>query len=351
MRRAGAIMAVLMLSLSGGVLRADKIKIAVPDIALSGVKKNLGKILTEILITEAANNNGVKITGSSDIAAMLGFDRQKELLGCTDDVSCVAEIGGALGVDYLLISDLGKLGSMYVLNLKLIDVSKAEVKKRIYKTVTGGPEKLIQVVKSTLPEIMAAAGVAGVPISSLPIKQPEPGSRPPPKQPEPGSRPSPKQPEPGSRPSPKQPAHLTTVPPATMPQATVPQATVGSPPPAVTQDRSSTWPQWTLISSGSALVAASIVGWVMAIKRHSEGTDFFPSQPFGGDWHTAGALQAIRDGQKISRVSSGIGCLGLAAFVTGFIWLRAADDKPAAKTTLHVMPGTDSVGIALSTTW
>ena len=54
---------------------------------------------------------------------MLGLDKMKQAVGC-DDVSCAAEIGGALGINYMVAGTAGKLGSRIVFSLKLIDTKK-----------------------------------------------------------------------------------------------------------------------------------------------------------------------------------------------------------------------------------
>jgi hypothetical protein len=55
------------------------------------------------------------------MAAILGLERQKQLLGCTDaSSSCMAELASALGVDAILAGELAKLGSTYQLDLKVL---------------------------------------------------------------------------------------------------------------------------------------------------------------------------------------------------------------------------------------
>ena len=56
-------------------------------------------IMDEILLAEL-QNSGFEAIGPDDINAMLGFEKVKDAVGC-DEISCVVEIGSALGVDYL----------------------------------------------------------------------------------------------------------------------------------------------------------------------------------------------------------------------------------------------------------
>jgi len=68
--------------------------------------------------------------GRSDIANLIGFERQKQLAGCKEDVSCAAEIAGALGVPFLASASIGRLGPVTIVNLKIIEVGKARVVAR-----------------------------------------------------------------------------------------------------------------------------------------------------------------------------------------------------------------------------
>lgn len=64
---------------------------------------------------------GLAVTTEGSMTALLGFERQKQLLGCsTESAGCVAELAGALGVDALVLGSLGKFGSEYAVTVKII---------------------------------------------------------------------------------------------------------------------------------------------------------------------------------------------------------------------------------------
>ena len=63
--------------------------------------------------------------GGSELRAMLDLEQQKTALGC-NDTSCLAELGGSLGVPFLVVPTIGKLGGSYLLNIKLFDVDESE---------------------------------------------------------------------------------------------------------------------------------------------------------------------------------------------------------------------------------
>ncbi len=71
-----------------------------------------------------------KVITSDAIRAMLALEKQKQMLGCTE-ASCLAEIGGALGVDYLVsgrVTALGGAGGTqtFTLDLTLSSVKRAQ---------------------------------------------------------------------------------------------------------------------------------------------------------------------------------------------------------------------------------
>jgi hypothetical protein len=61
---------------------------------------------------------------------MLGFQKEKAMLGCAEDSACMAEIGGALGTDYVLVGQVASFGTRYRIALSLQDVKKAKVVSR-----------------------------------------------------------------------------------------------------------------------------------------------------------------------------------------------------------------------------
>ncbi|MFL5319924.1 MAG: hypothetical protein ACJ790_09745 [Myxococcaceae bacterium] len=70
---------------------------------------------------EQLRASGVSVITRSDTATLLGFERQKQLMGCNEEASsCVAEIAGALGVTGLVSGSLAKLGNAYSVQVKIL---------------------------------------------------------------------------------------------------------------------------------------------------------------------------------------------------------------------------------------
>lgn len=129
---------------------ADRCALAVLNLQPQGLpddQKHVAQILTDSVATELATATECRIVTQADIASMLDFEAQK--MACdTGSASCLAEIGGALGVGRVIAGSVGKLGSSFTVQMKLIDITNAEVLERVELTVAGGPEELREAAKS-----------------------------------------------------------------------------------------------------------------------------------------------------------------------------------------------------------
>jgi hypothetical protein len=100
-------------------LAAAPLKMAAPGLSPSGMTPDKASFLSEYVATQLALN-GVKMVTGKEIAAVIGMERQKELLGCSDSSQCIAEIAAALGTDAVLMGDLALFGTRYVATLKAL---------------------------------------------------------------------------------------------------------------------------------------------------------------------------------------------------------------------------------------
>ena len=135
---------------------ADRPKIAVLDLKLNTeLDDKLARTLNEIML-EAFHESGVlDVIGSSDIAAMLTLEEERiKLTGCADD-ACLAEIGGALGVQYLAVASLGAVGESTIVSLKVLDVRRARVVDRASETVEQRDEALVKAIRKNVDKVVA----------------------------------------------------------------------------------------------------------------------------------------------------------------------------------------------------
>ncbi|HZN91344.1 MAG TPA: FlgO family outer membrane protein [Myxococcales bacterium] len=113
----------VLVAVSAAPDQQPQLKIACPG--LSGVKVSDREALfySEHLAQQLAAA-GAKVTSDREISAVLGLERKRQLLGCSESSSqCVTELAGALGVDALVVGDVARLQQRYQVNVKLISVA------------------------------------------------------------------------------------------------------------------------------------------------------------------------------------------------------------------------------------
>ena len=152
--------AVLLLAL-GTPAQAGQTKLALPGLTAVQIDDKLAGFLTEQLGLEL-NRRGAEVVTSKEIASLIGYERQKQLLSCDAEAdSCVAELGNALGADALVVGDVARVGTRYQLTVKALSTSNG---KRI-ASWSGGADsedgllKLVADAAAAIaPEVAKATG-------------------------------------------------------------------------------------------------------------------------------------------------------------------------------------------------
>ena len=120
--------------------------LAVLDLSARGVKEDVASNLTQVLSAELKRIDGTTVVSREDIAAMMQLQETKLQAGC-DDMECLAEIGGALGVDRIVAGSVGKLSQSYVVSLRLISARASRVENLVTEAYSGAEDQLIRAVK------------------------------------------------------------------------------------------------------------------------------------------------------------------------------------------------------------
>jgi hypothetical protein len=155
----------------------EKIKVAVIDLkAKRGIDEMTVSSLTDLICTEIAALGKHTVIGRDDMQAMLEHVADKQLLEC-DDTKCLAQVGGALGVQQLMTGNIGMIGTTYLINLKLIDIENVQVLNRISVEYKGDEAGLIGKLKSCVAELFNEKKpdqvIATTPVPT-PVAQPKP---------------------------------------------------------------------------------------------------------------------------------------------------------------------------------
>lgn len=96
-------------------------KLASPGMSVVNVDEKVGELFSDYFARQL-ETEGLSVTTSQEISAILGLDRQKKLLGCTEEATdCLAELGGALGVDGIITGTIGQVGTGFTVSIKVSD--------------------------------------------------------------------------------------------------------------------------------------------------------------------------------------------------------------------------------------
>src|SRR5690348_11914731 len=112
-------MAPPMWSVALVLVLAAPLKVAVPGIRVVGMDEKRASFFNEHLAQQLADRGLITVT-PEEIGALIGIERQRQLLACSD-TNCTAELAGALGVDLLVTGTAARIGSVVQLDLKAID--------------------------------------------------------------------------------------------------------------------------------------------------------------------------------------------------------------------------------------
>ncbi len=129
---------------------------AVFDLKPLGIEQEAADNLTQVLAAELKQIEGASVISRDDIASMLELEAERNRLDCEDATECLAEVGGALGVDKLVVGHAGKLGETFVVSLRLIDTTSVAVDSRVTESFKGLEDQLIYAVR------FAGRGLLGI---------------------------------------------------------------------------------------------------------------------------------------------------------------------------------------------
>jgi TolB-like protein len=120
------------------VALAEKPHMAVVDLEVAGgVEPSIGRALSEAVAAEVAAKGFFQVISAKDIQTLLGHERQQQLLGCSEQSSCMSELAGALGARFVLAGSVAKLGDAFQLTLEAIDSQKVKPIGRSVRIARG----------------------------------------------------------------------------------------------------------------------------------------------------------------------------------------------------------------------
>lgn len=114
-------MSALLLAMS---LAAAPLKLAFPGLNAVNLSKEEAALYAEV-VAQKLTARHLEVLTARDLEAVMGLERQKQLLGCSESGGCLLELVGALGVDGIVVGDVGRLSEGFVVNVKVLSTQTA----------------------------------------------------------------------------------------------------------------------------------------------------------------------------------------------------------------------------------
>lgn len=112
---------------------AEQLHLAMPGLTVVGMPAERGTLFNEHLASSLVRA-GVRVSTANSIREVLGIERQRQLLGCSDS-GCDVELASALGADGIVTGQLGVVGSSIQVNVKVISARSGDVIETLQERV------------------------------------------------------------------------------------------------------------------------------------------------------------------------------------------------------------------------
>lgn len=144
---------ILILMIFAAVIIAaeSKVPVAVIDlIQKSGVSKDTAEMISDYLRTQLVNENKFIVVSRDNMNSIL-TEQNFQTAACNTE-ECMVQAGKLLGVSMLFTGTLGKVGTLYLLNIKMLNVETGEI-GMAKSEETKNEEGLLEAVKKIVAEI------------------------------------------------------------------------------------------------------------------------------------------------------------------------------------------------------
>jgi TolB-like protein len=139
----------------GAWARGERVvAIAVNDFAAEGIQPSEARIISERLRSELLKSGVFRVLERGEMENILkeqGF----QLSGSCTDKNCLVEVGQLLGVQHMVAGSIGKIGSLYTITARMIDIRSGEILFMVNEDVRGGLDDVLRSATSNVASRMA----------------------------------------------------------------------------------------------------------------------------------------------------------------------------------------------------
>lgn len=109
--------------------------------------------ISDIVAEHYQNTSNAKVLYLDDIKRLLKSENVEGLINCFSD-SCIAKISTLIGVDMVILGDIGQIGQSYVFSLRMIDALNNKTLKRITTSVDSNLGLILTKIPSMVGELV-----------------------------------------------------------------------------------------------------------------------------------------------------------------------------------------------------
>jgi len=106
------------------------------------VKQGEAEIISDRLRIELFNTGNVDVMEREQMQTILQEQGFQASGACTDE-GCMVELGKLLGVQNMITGSMGKLGNLYLLNVRSIDVKTGKIMRVVSRDIKGDIEEVV----------------------------------------------------------------------------------------------------------------------------------------------------------------------------------------------------------------
>ena len=156
---------------------AEPVRLAAPGWTLVDVDQKKADFFEDYFAQQLISHGGFRVTTRNELGALIGFERQKQLLGCsTESTSCIAELTGALGVDGLVTGSIARTKAGFAVNVKIIAAGDAR-QLAAFSTRVKDDDELLDFLAASAKKVAADVPVALGKASDKPLAAVEPPAK------------------------------------------------------------------------------------------------------------------------------------------------------------------------------
>lgn len=128
--------------------------IAVLNLEGTGISASEAIGLTDRFRTDLVRTNKVTVVERSQMETILK-EQDFQLAGCTS-AECAVEVGQLLGVTSMVAGTIGKLGSTYIVDIRMIDVQSGKITLSLKRDYRGEIDGLLAIIAELADELVSS---------------------------------------------------------------------------------------------------------------------------------------------------------------------------------------------------